>query len=468
MAVPIYSNDLTTIATGDLNFDAGTWDESSDGGWDTAGAMVDDENLWYTDNKVNTGEANSSCTSAQYTKNGSGSGTSGPGTIMYVHTAAFTVPTDGVVLAHHLWAAPPALNVYEGTPGSAEAGDIYFMTEGWRLIVDLTKTAISGALTSDNYPTAYFTSENVPVFPTQISSLVNSVTTTTNVVTGDLSTVATAQENADATWSDQRALDVVNEIKYIERAVHIDPEALTQGIGTQAEPFNTVEAGLDFAELHNYKLLHILSDAVADRNLKNFVVIGIGTPTIDCNGHNLDKSEFFHCRMRGNYSGEILVQQSLLLPDFQLRGIFEKCPILGRVEVVGDALIVGCYSNVVGSGYPILDILAGEVIFRDYHGSIGISGCNAGTQSIGVVSGGRILLDASCTGGLIHLRGLPFSIVDNSSAGCTVVDETDSELVRNIPNAVWDVPKDSLVNTSSIGYYISKKLLNLQKFIGLK
>lgn len=122
MAAPAYSNDLTTIATGDLNFDGGTWDESSDGGWDTAGAMVDDENLWYTDNSINTGEANSSCTSAQYTKLGTGSGTTGPGTIMYAHTAAFTVPADGVCMIHHLWAAPPALNPIAGTFLTAEAG----------------------------------------------------------------------------------------------------------------------------------------------------------------------------------------------------------------------------------------------------------------------------------------------------------------------------------------------------------
>ena len=130
MAVPVYTNDLTTVAVGDLNYDAGTWDESSDGGWDTAGAMVDDENLWYTDNSINTGEAASSCTSAQYTKLGTGSGTSGPGTIMYEHTAAFTVPTDGVVIIHHLWAAPPALNITAGTFLTAEAGISVLVGDG--------------------------------------------------------------------------------------------------------------------------------------------------------------------------------------------------------------------------------------------------------------------------------------------------------------------------------------------------
>lgn len=122
MAVAAYSNDLTDIALGDLNFDAGTWDESTNGGWDTGGAMVDDENLQYTTNSDNSGEAADSCTSAQYTKDGTGSGTSGPGTIIYNHNAAFTVPTDGVVSIQHVWAAPSALNPYGGSFGVAEAG----------------------------------------------------------------------------------------------------------------------------------------------------------------------------------------------------------------------------------------------------------------------------------------------------------------------------------------------------------
>ena len=122
MAAPAYSNDLTTIATGDLNFDSGVWAESDDAGWDTAGSMVDDENLQYVKTSINSGEADDSCTSAQYTKPGTGSGATGPGTILYTHTTSFTVPTDGVVLIDDLWAAPDALNPYAGTFLTAEAG----------------------------------------------------------------------------------------------------------------------------------------------------------------------------------------------------------------------------------------------------------------------------------------------------------------------------------------------------------
>jgi len=101
MALPSYTTDLVTIATGNLAVDAGTWDESTDAGWDTGGTMVDDANLYYN---------NTECISAQMTKDSSGTGAAGPATIFYNHTASFTIPADGAALIHHLWAAPPALN----------------------------------------------------------------------------------------------------------------------------------------------------------------------------------------------------------------------------------------------------------------------------------------------------------------------------------------------------------------------
>ena len=123
MAIPSYTTDLTTIATGDLNADAGTWDESSDGGWDTGGAMVDDQNLYYN---------NTECVSAQMTKDSNGSGNTGPATILYNHTSTITIPADGAALIHHMWAAPPALNTIDNATSAginvcagSSLGDFY-------------------------------------------------------------------------------------------------------------------------------------------------------------------------------------------------------------------------------------------------------------------------------------------------------------------------------------------------------
>ena len=96
MAAPAYATDLTTDLVGNLGTE--TWDESSDAGYDDAGAMVDDINLYYI---------NTSCVSAQFTKDGIGS-------IIGSIGATITVPTDGAILMHHLWAAPAALSNFTG------------------------------------------------------------------------------------------------------------------------------------------------------------------------------------------------------------------------------------------------------------------------------------------------------------------------------------------------------------------
>ncbi len=115
MTVPSYTTDLTTLAIGSITVDAGTWDESSNSAWDDAGSMVDDGNLYYNGSK---------CVSAQYTKDG-------VGTIMYEHTSTFTVPTDGAILIHHLWAAPPALATLAGGGIIVLVGNAFGTFYGW-------------------------------------------------------------------------------------------------------------------------------------------------------------------------------------------------------------------------------------------------------------------------------------------------------------------------------------------------
>lgn len=68
-------------------------------------------------------------------------------------------------------------------------GDSYFLINNWRLVVDLTKVKITGILFSDNYSTAYYSKNLVPQYPATVSSLVNTVTNTENVVTGNIEDV---------------------------------------------------------------------------------------------------------------------------------------------------------------------------------------------------------------------------------------------------------------------------------------
>jgi hypothetical protein len=78
----------------------------------------------------------------------------------------------------------PAIRTIGGDPttGSQRAGDIYFLINGWKLIVDFTKTNISGILFSDDFDTAYYDENLNPTFPALISSTVNAIETKETVL----------------------------------------------------------------------------------------------------------------------------------------------------------------------------------------------------------------------------------------------------------------------------------------------
>ena len=121
-------------------------------------------------------------------------------------------------------------------PGGS-TGDTYFLINGWKLQCDFTTIQISGVLFSDNYGTAYYTYANIPQYAAAVSSIVNTVTSLQNIVTGDLSTVSTATQNAAAVWSQ------VLEGLTAEQMVRIMMSVLSgkvSGAGTGTESFRNI------------------------------------------------------------------------------------------------------------------------------------------------------------------------------------------------------------------------------------
>ena len=57
-------------------------------------------------------------------------------------------------------------------PGG-ESGGIFFLYNGWKLLIDFNKVAVTGVLYSDNYSTAYWASNSLPLYPAVVSALVN-------------------------------------------------------------------------------------------------------------------------------------------------------------------------------------------------------------------------------------------------------------------------------------------------------
>lgn len=78
-------------------------------------------------------------------------------------------------------------------PGG-ETGVTFFLMNGWKLELDPNVVAVSGVLYSEDYGTAYWSAQGLPIYPATVSALVNSAVSYQNVVTGDISTVPTSAQ----------------------------------------------------------------------------------------------------------------------------------------------------------------------------------------------------------------------------------------------------------------------------------
>lgn len=86
---------------------------------------------------------------------------------------------DWVVLRDNAkFTVPIRVTGYDPIGGGQFTGDTYFLTNGWKLAVNLANVKVTGVLYSDNYTTAYYTHELVPQYPATVASLVNNVTNT--------------------------------------------------------------------------------------------------------------------------------------------------------------------------------------------------------------------------------------------------------------------------------------------------
>jgi hypothetical protein len=76
-------------------------------------------------------------------------------------------------------------------PGG-ESGGIFFLINGWKLLIDFNKVAVNGVLYSEDFNTAYWSSLGLPLYPATVSALVSSAIIYQNVITGDLNSVPAA------------------------------------------------------------------------------------------------------------------------------------------------------------------------------------------------------------------------------------------------------------------------------------
>jgi len=260
----------------------------------------------------------------------------------------------------------PAIRSIGGDPTVAgqTAGDIYFLQNGWKLYIDLTKVKVTGTLFSDDFDSAYFDFNGVIQFPAQVSSLVSGISATsgatpaevwgygsrtltqaisasapttaeiaqevwtylTRTLTADaaptldeiwtyssrtLTTTAapSASATAAAVWNAANASyntvgtfgHLLNEIDYLEKQIWVNTELAVNGSGSQESPFNNINDAIDKAETDGIYVIDLIGDITLNRNFKNFKIQGIGTPEVNLNGQNTKNSTFCKVKVKGAF-----------------------------------------------------------------------------------------------------------------------------------------------------------------------
>ncbi len=93
----------------------------------------------------------------------------------------------------------PAIRTTGGDPigGGQFTGDVYFLINGWRILVDHSCN-IDGVIYSDDYPSPFVQVQNTQIVTNKVSSLVSVIAP---VVTIDGGAIPSAASIADAVWN---------------------------------------------------------------------------------------------------------------------------------------------------------------------------------------------------------------------------------------------------------------------------
>jgi len=291
---------------------------------------------------------------------------------------------------------------------------------------------------------------------------------------------------ADAVWDEDivsahtivdTAGHIVSDSRFIRRVIHVDTDAVSNGDGTAGNPFDNIGDAIDTAEAHEIKEIVVYSEITVDRNLKNFTIIGIGSPIINCNGQDLKNSEFTRCTLRGTYIDRITATECLLDDGFELNGIFDTVALNGDLTCADNAtvLLSNAVSNIAGLSRPTISMNSGTATalsIRNYSGGLTILDSDHINDVCTVeMSQGKLTIDSTCTLGLISIRGIA-QFTDNS-AGATIditglmqpgILSSNIELILGLTgeNVKWSSithNADNLMTAARITHYTDNTLV---------
>ena len=218
---------------------------------------------------------------------------------------------------------------------------------------------------------------------------------------------------------------LLHNINFVDTWVYVDTELGDVGEGTSDNPFNNFPDAVDFCESRGWKQIKVLSDATIDRNLKNFVIEGVGgLPVISLNGQNVDKSEFTKVKLSGQQVGQVTCREVILLGGMTgVNGVYKESGIVGNISMADGAKcsITASSSLLMSVAQPhVVDMGVGftNVVLnmRKFSGSIKVINMDHTSKLVTLAfASGHFELDNTNTLGNVKVAGIPDSAVVNTS-----------------------------------------------------
>jgi len=206
-------------------------------------------------------------------------------------------------------------------------------------------------------------------------------------------------------------------------------------IGTRATPSNNFPDAISIANRLGIRRIQMATSGILIGDVVATGKVFIGdNPTVDDlqirNSAQVTDCSFENLTVNGVLDGNNIFKNCTVNDVNYVNGLLQECSLTGTISVDGtvQANIINCWSGTAGiedSQLVTIDMGGGgnSLALRNYSGGLKLTNyTGSGALTLDFASG-RVIIDATCTGGTIGIRGIA-SVTDNSGAGCTVLDQT--------------------------------------------
>lgn len=224
----------------------------------------------------------------------------------------------------------------------------------------------------------------------------------------------------------------IDDQSFGDERVWIDIDAGQAGtqfpIGTPGSPVdNLADAQTIISNRTLPKRLHVRGTLPigASDNIDAYDILGVGsllTTVTFTSGASNANARITGANVSGDMSGELTLNECTIGAVTGLQGEALESGLSATATISGDIRFVKCYSDIAGTGRPIIDcnsVASLDAEVRGYHGGLEIQNYNQAGNNMSIDGDSiRLTLDSTCTNGVIVVGGA--GNLTDDSAGSVV------------------------------------------------